>query len=204
MHPQSTEVFRSLVAPSLQALRELYASMDQAYSLRASSAGFTCSGCQENCCEERFYHFTLVESLYLREGVFSLDPEARDALLSRAAEVAAVYHADDAGGRDRRVLCPLNRDGLCMLYAFRPMICRLHGIPNLLRKPGQKEQAGPGCGPFETAFADKKTPDLILDRTPFYATLASIEISVRKAVGFQERIRKTVAHMVLDCAVPSA
>jgi len=34
--------------------------------------------------------------------------------------------------------CPLLRDGLCVLYASRPVICRTHGLPLLLRLDGEQ------------------------------------------------------------------
>ena len=35
---------------------------------------------------------------------------------------------------DDPIPCPLlGADDLCLVYAFRPMICRLHGLPNLDR-----------------------------------------------------------------------
>ena len=33
--------------------------------------------------------------------------------------------------------CPLLENGRCLLYAARPLICRTHGLPILIREEGQ-------------------------------------------------------------------
>jgi hypothetical protein len=94
-------------------------------------------------------------------------------------------------------MCPLNVNGLCRLYEYRPMICRLQGIPHRIKKPGDPEQTGPGCHKFAegTAAGDPSDPEF--DRTEFYSGMAAIEIELRRLVNFRERYRKTVADMVV-------
>lgn len=77
-----------------------------------------CSG----CCRE----ITLfpVEAAALLLALAGLSPEA-------AAQLAAASGAGQ-GGR-----CPLLADGLCLVYANRPVICRTHGLPLLLKIDGE-------------------------------------------------------------------
>ena len=97
-----------------------------------------------------------------------------------------------------RLWCPLNDDGLCTLYHFRPMICRLHGIPHELQKPGQSPVYGPGCETFDRRCGHKGY--LKFDRTPFYRQVAMLEQEVKRAMGFDGKIRMSVAEMILKKA----
>lgn len=78
-------------------------------------------GC-DSCCR----HLTVaaVEALALAAAVAEL-PSAQAEELRQAAATA------DAQA------CPLLADGLCRLYAVRPLICRTHGLPLLV-----EDQAG--------------------------------------------------------------
>jgi Fe-S-cluster containining protein len=118
--------------------------------------------------------------------------------LARAEEAKRTYQLQDLHGGSGRVMCPLNFNGLCGLYDHRPMICRLHGIPHRLHKPGGPEQKGPGCGRFhkETQAGDHYGHEF--DRTEFYSGMAAIEIGLRRRLNFRGRYRKTIADMVLD------
>ena len=96
--------------------------------------------------------------------------------------------------------CPLNCDGRCRLYAFRPMICRLHGLPHILRHPARGLIQGPGCHIFERDC--QHTRPRPLDRTAPYQTLAGLEQTVRQGTGCQAPVGLTVAEMIL--AFPEA
>lgn len=179
----------------LEKTAQLYAQMDQAYAAAAGAHGFACNGCQDNCCLTRFYHHTLVEYRYLRAGL-ALEPEAtRDLIRQSAAEV--VQQMNDAGRTNAtvKVMCPLNQAGRCTLYAHRPMICRLHGIPHQLRRPDGQRQTGPGCDDFDRQCGE--TQEAILDRTPLYMALAALERELRQATGFNRKIKMTIAEMIV-------
>jgi len=78
------------------------------------------AGC-DSCCQA----LTLfpVEAYALARAI-ALQPEAiREKLYARGRET----HED---GR-----CPLLEQGRCLLYDDRPIICRTHGLPILLREP---------------------------------------------------------------------
>ena len=180
----------------LDQLACLFEQMDQAYGQVCRQSGFVCRGCQDNCCGTRFYHHTLIEYLYLKVGLDSLSEQAREAVRQRADQAHHQMRRDDAQGRKQRIMCPLNQDGRCILYARRPMICRLHGVPHQLRRPDGRLQIGPGCGDFELQCPGSVPARL--DRTPLYTTLADLERRLRQRTGVMTRIRMTVAEMLVD------
>ena len=170
----------------LERLESLYARMDRRYQEMAEKVGFHCQGCKENCCKTTFYHHTLVEYLYIRDGIFSLDKEMQAKLLRLSQEVSANPNT----GR----FCPLNQEGRCLLYTYRPMICRLHGLAHELRRPDGSVQRGPGCSAFDAAASGK--PDIALNRTDLYWELSKLEQETRTALGFSGKIKMTLSQMV--------
>jgi hypothetical protein len=184
------------LAPFRTRLQALFAQMDRAYHAAARSYGFDCQGCAESCCRTRFDHHTLLEYLYLRAGLAELAPGVRAAVLRRAAEVRGESAALEERGLPVRLMCPLNQDGRCRLYAFRPMICRLHGIPHELRPPGRPVSYGPGCRLFSERHG--RQPYVVFDRSPLYARMAGLEQEIRRALGFGARLKLTIAEMLAD------
>jgi len=174
----------------------LFSLMDAAYDTVAAEYGFVCSGCVDNCCLTRFHHHTLIEYCYLREGFSALDPESRAAIRYRARAVHAAVAREEAAGRVPHVMCPLNTYGRCVLYAHRPMICRLHGIPHTFDHPMQGKISGPGCHEFDRLCG--KTTAQPLDRTRFYREMAVLEQRFRKMSGVTQKIKKTVAEILAD------
>ena len=177
------------------ALASLYADMDQAYDEIAAVYRFHCDGCAENCCLTRFYHHTLVEFLYLHKGFAGLSENQQKDILNHAKAVnEAVLQAEKAGEASR-VMCPLNAGGRCILYSYRPMICRLHGIPHELQHPARGSIRGPGCHEFEVHC--KGRDHKVFDRTPFYRRMGKLEQDVREYTGYSLKIKKTVAQMLV-------
>lgn len=107
------------------------------------------SGCS-SCCRGLF-DITLLDAWYLQRGFAQL-PESQQAVLRLAAEqrlvpLTAINPAfvspwllnglpeeewDDLMPEDDEVPCVLlSEDGRCLLYEYRPMTCRLNGIPLL-------------------------------------------------------------------------
>jgi Fe-S-cluster containining protein len=83
-----------------------------------------CSRGCDGCCR----HLSLfpVEAVALRLALDTLDRPARSGILSRAAGA-------------RGDACPLLSRGLCLMYDHRPIICRTHGMPILVRtEAGEK------------------------------------------------------------------
>jgi Fe-S-cluster containining protein len=182
----------------LDRLREIFAAMDREYKRAAEQYQFQCDGCTDNCCLTRFYHHTYVEYHYLRRGFKELDPRKKCEVLAKAEDVCRATADADAKRLPMRLMCPLNTDSLCDLYPYRPMICRLHGIPHELRKPGQHVIHGPGCGTFDRRCADNRY--YRFDRTPYYKEMAGLENEFKQALRLKSRIKMTVAEMIVSIA----
>jgi len=180
--------------PHLENLADLFRRMEEAYDKVAAEYGFQCNGCEENCCLTLFFHHTLLEYLYLYQGYIQLPAQERGRLRQAAIQVNGEMERARAHGETARGMCPLNRDGRCTLYRYRPMICRLHGIPNEMRRPGGPPSRGPGCSDFDRQCADH--PYVPFDRTPLYMEMARLEKTLREALNYKEKTRLTVAQMI--------
>jgi Fe-S-cluster containining protein len=180
--------------PFLDRLNTLYSAMDRKYREAADYYGFQCSGCEDNCCFTRFYHYTLLEYLYIMKGYHLLDTGKQVEVKRRSLDVCRETEKADKKGEPIRLMCPVNIAGLCLLYAYRPMICRLHGIAHELNSPGQGVLKASGCGTFTRACHLKE--HFKFDRTPFYAAMAALEKELRQSVGGMHKIKMTVAEMI--------
>ena len=169
--------------------------MDQSYQQVAHAYGFFCTGCETSCCETRFYHHTLIEYFYLRKGFLALDIYRQEKNLLHAAVVLKGYRTADERQNSVRIPCPLNQNGQCVIYPYRPMICRLHGIPHEFQKPEGKNIYGPGCDPFNRQCRDARYKKF--DRTPFYRQMASLEQELRQSIGVYDKFKMTIAEMLL-------
>lgn len=179
-------------APFLEKLKQLFAKMDAAYDTAAKEHGFVCNGCDENCCKTLFYHHTFLEFFYLDQGLQSLDAETRKALYKRAKKYVLAQSQASADTIFRK-MCPLNRNDRCQLYAHRPMICRLHGLPYTLGFD-QAQNEGTGCYEF---YQQAVKTDSALDRTSLYQELALLEKKMRAHLNNASKIRLTIAEMIV-------
>jgi hypothetical protein len=194
VHDLLAGVGRNTYLPFLDRLKTIYAAMDEKYQAAADYYGFNCTGCDDNCCFTRFYHYTLLEYLYIFDGLNHLDAEKQAQIKDRALDVCRETDAADANGVPVRMMCPLCVDGLCLLYPYRPMICRLHGIPHELRRPGGGLMQASGCDAFTRQFQGKQR--FKFDRTPFYREMAGLEKEFRQSLGLPIKIKMTVAQMI--------
>jgi hypothetical protein len=180
----------------LRKLAGLYADMDAAYATAAAAAGLNCAGCAENCCLSFFQHHTLVEWLYLHKGLAELPEERRTVYEARARDYVAAAREALSRAETPKLMCPVNDDGLCGLYGHRLMICRLHGVPNvLLGAMGIREF--PGCGPCQRLAADN--PHIkAMDRTPLLKRLAGLEMELwGSRPGRPPKVDLTLAEMIV-------
>jgi len=184
------------VQRALEQVAVLYERMDRAYDQAAGEFGFICRGCPDNCCRTRFYHHTLAEVLYLKSGLMNLDAQVRKQALQRAEHAVQKMDIADKTARQSTIMCPLNENDRCILYAYRPMICRLHGIPHQLRRPDGQRQTGPGCADFDHRCGGIAAEPL--DRTPLYIGLAGLEKQLRRQLGFQTKVKMTIAQILID------
>jgi len=186
---------RNVYIPFLDRLKEIYAAMDGKYQEAADYYGFECTGCEDNCCLTRFYHYTLIEYLYIKEGFHCLENKKQVEVKQRSLAVCRKTDEADKKGKPVQQMCPVNFGSLCVLYPYRPMICRLHGIPHELQRPDQGILNSPGCGTFALKCHGKKR--FKFDRTPFYMQMAALEKKMKQAVGMTQKIKMTVAQMIV-------
>jgi Fe-S-cluster containining protein len=177
----------------MKEFKALTQQMDDAYDQVATANGFVCNGCKESCCETRFYHHTYLEYYLLREGMKNLSESHQKKICRTAAEVCRRAEKNNAS---YRIMCPLNLKGMCRLYDFRPMICRMHGIAHEFKRPDGIRHTGVGCRLFEKTCTN--SPPVFLDRTPFYRQMAELEKKLRSALGLQTKIKMTIAQMILS------
>jgi len=189
------EIGQNISIPFLDRLKIIYASMDQKYQEAADYYGFECTGCEDNCCLTRFYHYTLIEYLCIKEGFHCLENRKQVEVKQRSLAVCRKTDEADKKGRPVQQMCPVNFGSLCVLYPYRPMICRLHGIPHELQRPDQGILNSPGCGTFALKCHGKKR--FKFDRTPFYMQMAALEKEMKQAVGMTQKIKMTVAQMIV-------
>lgn len=178
----------------LRRLEALYTRMAQGYEAAAQGTGFTCTGCTQNCCTSHFQHHTYAEWLYFFKGLDALPAPRREQYMDRARACVRETHEALARGERPAVMCPVNDDGLCGMYAHRLMICRLHGVPHLLAGRDGLPQAYPGCHRFPAGGAAAP-----LDRTPLYRDLARIEMDLLGArLRSLPRVNLTLAEMMVQ------
>ena len=105
---------------SLNNYRSLLAKVDELAAVISSkyASHIACRAGCDGCC--RHLTLSLVEGVALAVAFKELPPAQVGYLRERAAKAA-----DDSP-------CPLLMDGLCALYAARPLICRTHGLPILI------------------------------------------------------------------------
>jgi Fe-S-cluster containining protein len=168
--------------------------MDEAWSKIAALYQFQCTGCEDNCCKSLFFHHTHVEKAYLRHGFNQLEKVRKDEILSRAEEYCQKNFIENGTGKSRKIMCPLNENDRCILYPYRPMICRLHGLPHEIKKPGLPPLMGKGCSAGQ--FHGKAY--IPFDRTLFYQNMARLEADYRQKSKKTGKIKETVAQMLLS------
>ena len=195
IHHLLSGIENRLFAGHLDRLKAIYATMDQKYSAAADHYGFNCRGCDDNCCLTRFLHHTLLEYFYILKGFRTLDNDKQVAVKLRARDVYQKTDQADEKGLSVRLMCPLNFDGLCLLYEYRPMICRLHGIPHELQIANLGYDYKPGCNVFSKECLQKNY--VKFDRTPFYREMAKLENELRQAVNITQKVKYTVAEIFI-------
>ncbi len=139
-------------------------------------------GC-DGCCR----HFSVfpVEAYNIARAVASLDPDITGMIRDRARNL----RAGDG--------CPLLHGGCCMLYEKRPIICRTHGLPIMIRNGDDTKI---DFCPRNYRNAESIKGHYIIDLDTLNSTLAAINsIFIKNAVNhylsFCERL--TIAEAVL-------
>ena len=179
------------------AVAELYRDMEAAYDKTAAALDFSCSGCSDNCCDSYFLHYTYTEWLYLWQGLKMLEEAELQMISEKAADYVVTSEAVLARGERPVIMCPLNRDGLCALYPYRLMICRLHGVPSSMTRPDGRRLNFPGC--FRCQEQAKKEDSVtFLDRTNFFKRLVDLELKLLAKQGAAvPKVKLTIAQMIV-------
>jgi len=177
-------------------LKLIYTDMDRTYKVAGDYYGFHCRGCEDNCCLTRFYHYTFLEYYYILKGWDELLPEKQREIKEKASEVCKKTAELNEKNQTVRLMCPLNDKGLCLVYDYRPMICRLHGISHELHRLDGQVILGPGCESFTKLSEGKRY--FRFDRTPFYVKMANLENDLKKELGITHKIKMTVAEMIVN------
>lgn len=179
----------------INSLKDIFQGMQNDYQAAADVYPFCCKGCEDSCCRTRFYHHTLLEYVYLLAGYRHLDRDTRGDIQIRAQQACEELQATDVQDVREKRMCPVNFNGLCGLYDCRPMICRLHGIPHELHRPGCDISYGPGCDEFTRLCGQAGYHKF--DRTPHYFAMAELENKFKKELGFTGKIKMTIAEMIV-------
>jgi hypothetical protein len=128
--------------------------------------------------------------------VNALSENRKALLIAKAQTYVSQAREMLTGGGQPRIMCPLNEKGLCQLYAHRLMICRMHGVPNHFVRPDGEKKIFPGCILCQQLYS-KYDRVAVLDRTPHYRKLATLEMTFRGPHPERlPRVNLTIAEML--------
>lgn len=120
-------------------------------------------GCHE-CCSSGFFDITLLDALHIRDNLKKVPAPIRKRIVNRANEQLDVLEKkgafsrkdpllktlasiDSISRRSAKMRCPaLDDNGACLIYEFRPHICRIFGPT--VRGPRRAVRLE-GCGYFK-------------------------------------------------------
>lgn len=179
---------------SFLSLAELYQQMDKQWDMIAAQYHFKCNGCKDNCCTSLFFHHSFIEKAYFLSGFKTLAADIQEKILDHAHDYCKKTFKSDTPAKSLKIMCPANDNGKCLLYHYRPMICRLHGLPHEVTRPGSELVMGKGC----TAGEFDRLPYQKFDRTPFYQQMALLEIEFRQASGMSRKTKQSIAQILMS------
>ncbi len=178
-------------------IRELYRKIDSRYAAAAEKIGLTCEGCDGIvCCTVDLTLHTFIEISYLRFGFDMLESSRRSEILTKSRVIVEAKREAPYGDRYRSAVCALNSEGACTLYEYRPMICRLAGMPHVFTRPDGSEVASGGCKKFEETLR-RQNPETKIDRSEFYREMAAMEIEAVRSRGRRTE-KLTIAEMLIN------
>jgi Fe-S-cluster containining protein len=154
--PHLSPLTPQVVAPGLETLliayRSLLGEIDSWFEACLQAAPPGMLACRRGCsaCCRGLFDITLLDACLLRVGFAQLPAATREQVLTRCrprlaelqrrwpqlAEPFLLNGLPDDSWMEMpegdETPCPLlGDDGLCLSYDFRPMTCRLHGLPNI-------------------------------------------------------------------------
>ncbi len=170
---------REIVLPVnlISQLQEIYQQLEEAYESVAQEIDFSCASCPDNCCDSYFLHHTYVEWAYLWLGFSQLEKKQQDEIFEKSREYLTQCESARKADKRPQVMCPLNKEGLCMLYKHRLLVCRTHGVPATMTRPDGQSMSFPGCFRCQDIVKekyDKGVPPHV-ERTPLLGRLVLLE-----------------------------
>ncbi len=184
----------------LRQLEDIYERLEQGYGKVASKLDFSCTGCPDNCCDSYFLHHTYAEWAFLWYGFSRLGPAQQKHVLQKSQNYIRQCAAVKKSGERPQIMCPLNEGGLCVLYGYRLLICRTHGVPAVLTRPDGQKLHFPGCFHCQDLVQRKygKVPPPHVERTPLLRKLALLEdelLDNRRSLV--PKVKITIAEMLV-------
>lgn len=156
--PESVKVLQTMKKMVMQKLvaevdryHQLLGEVDNWFAncLKVGGASLSCRGGCSACCRALF-DITLLDAWILKKGFADLPKEIKTQVLKRCQsrlselnkrwpDLRPPYRLNTLPEEewlmtpeDDPTPCPLlDENGLCLVYANRPLICRLHGLPNI-------------------------------------------------------------------------
>lgn len=126
------------------------------------------AGCTA-CCHVRL-SVTALEASVIRDGLATLPEEERARLAQRAKQ------------RTSGVCPALEADGRCALYAWRPLVCRSHGVPIRHREPDGTAALSACDKNFDGgAGLPEVSPDCVLDQLTLSTMLGALDAAFADA-----------------------
>lgn len=189
-------------------LEEIYRLLQLEYERVAGELGFSCTGCPDNCCDSYFLHHTYAEWAYLWLGFRQLDSARQNELRARSQAWLAQCEKAERDGVRPQVMCPLNEGGLCILYHYRLLVCRTHGVPAAMTRPDGQILRFPGCFRCQELVDGRHQtePAPQAERTRLFRQLALLESRLlENKRHLVPKVRLTIAEMLIKGppAVPS-
>lgn len=183
-------------------LEQLYAKMEADYNTVARALDFSCKDCPDNCCDSYFLHHTYAEWAYLWRGLRLMSLENQEKVRCWAEKYQDACRQAEERGERPQTMCPLNEDGLCILYHHRLLVCRTHGVPAKMRRPDGQVMQFPGCFRCQDIVEQRengglKTPRV--ERTPLLIELVKVEdelLDHRRQM--YPKVKLTIAEMILN------
>lgn len=149
------------------------------------------TGCND-CCHVQL-SVTAIEKAAILEGLNALAPKMRNEL------------AQNAQNPDPQRCSALNREGKCIIYAFRPLFCRSHGLPirmsNTIGLPMAQDNSISAC--FRNFISDgvgSLAPDCILDQRTLSTILHVINRAYAEETGEDPEQRSELATIFKSAA----
>ena len=100
------------------------------------------------CCNNSDYPTSELEYEYLKTGLNLLNPEKKQLVRERVRELykkRTLLFEKEGKPHKFVYICPLVDEGKCLIYPYRPMVCRTYGLIILKRDKGRVISQLPEC-----------------------------------------------------------